>query len=63
MNLRIMRLDEVKKVTGLSKTSIYRFEKSGAFPKKVSIGKRSVGWFESDIEQFLLALRDAGDQN
>ena len=63
MNLRVMRLDEVKKVTGLSKTSIYRFEKTGNFPKKVSIGKRSVGWFESDIEAFLLALKDTDDSD
>ena len=29
MALRIMRLNEVKAVTGLSKTTIYRFEKEG----------------------------------
>ena len=29
MALRIMRLSEVKAVTGLSKTTIYRFEKEG----------------------------------
>jgi hypothetical protein len=31
MALRIMRLSEVKAVTGLSKTTIYRFEKKGDF--------------------------------
>ena len=61
MSLRIMRLDEVKKITGLSKASIYRFEKNGDFPKKVNIGKRSIGWFESDVEEFLLALKETND--
>ncbi len=37
MNLRIMRLEEVKQITGLSKTSIYRLEKSGDFPTRVKI--------------------------
>ena len=63
MNLRIMRLDEVKKITGLSKASIYRFEKNGDFPKKVNIGKRSVGWFENEIEDFLLSLKSNDDSN
>ena len=57
MALRIMRLSEVKAVTGLSKTTIYRFEKEGRFPLRVSLGERSVGWFEDDIESFLQSLR------
>jgi predicted DNA-binding transcriptional regulator AlpA len=48
-----MRLSEVKAVTGLSKTTIYRFEKEG----RVSLGERSVGWFEDDIQSFLQSLR------
>ena len=58
MALRIMRLNEVKAVTGLSKTTIYRFEKLGRFPSRVSLGERSVGWFEDDIEGFLMSLKD-----
>jgi len=61
MALRIMRLSEVKAVTGLSKTTIYRFEKEGRFPSRVSLGERSVGWFEDDIEGFLISLRQTAD--
>ena len=57
MALRIMRLNEVKAVTGLSKTTIYRFEKEGRFPSRVSLGERSVGWFENDVEGFLMSLK------
>jgi len=56
-----MRLNEVKAVTGLSKTTIYRFEKEGRFPSRVSLGERSVGWFEDDIEGFLISLRQTAD--
>lgn len=52
MALRIMRLNEVKAVTGLSKTTIYRFEKEGRFPSRISLGKRSVGWMEDDVQNF-----------
>lgn len=54
-----MRLNEVKAVTGLSKTTIYRFEKEGRFPSRVSLGERSVGWFEDDIQAFLISLKEA----
>ena len=43
MALRIMRLSEVKAVTGLSKTTIYRFEKEGRFPSRVSLGRKERG--------------------
>jgi len=59
MALRIMRLSEVKMVTGLSKTTIYRFEKEGRFPSRISLGKRSVGWMEDDVQNFLMSLRNA----
>jgi prophage regulatory protein len=60
MALRIMRFSEVKAVTGLSKTTIYRFEKQGRFPSRVSLGERSVGWFEDDVQAFLSSLKEAG---
>jgi len=61
MALRIMRLTEVKAVTGLSKTTIYRFEKEGRFPSRVSLGERSVGWFEDDIQSFLMSLKSSAN--
>ena len=52
MALRIMRLSEVKAVTGLSKTTIYRFAKEGRFPSRVSLGERSLpgrpAWIPTD---------------
>jgi prophage regulatory protein len=58
MALRIMRFKEVRDVTGLSKTTINRFEKEGRFPSRVSLGPRSIGWFEEDVQTFLTSLRE-----
>lgn len=52
-----MRFKEVREVTGLSKTTINRFEKEGRFPLRVSLGPRSIGWFEEDIFNFLNSLK------
>ena len=50
---RILRLAEVKARTGLSRSTIYRWRVAGRFPPPVVMGGRTLGWFESDLEQWL----------
>jgi len=50
---RIVRAGEVQKITGLSRTSIWRYEKSADFPARVPLGPGSVGWKLSEIEAWL----------
>ena len=53
---RIMRIPEVVKVTGLSRTTIWRRVKSGDFPPPVRLGSlatRSVGWREGEVKRWL----------
>ena len=49
----ILRLPEVKKSTGLSRSTIYLRIAQGAFPKPVSLGGRAVGWLEAEVQQWL----------
>lgn len=49
----ILRLPTVKSRTGLSRSSIYAKVRTGEFPKPVAIGMRSVGWMESEIQQWI----------
>lgn len=51
----ILRLPVVKNRTGLSRSSIYLKVSEGTFPKQISLGKRTVGWIESEIEAWLLS--------
>lgn len=50
---RVLRLREVLKITGLSRSSIYLQMKDGNFPQKICLGGRSVGWKESDINAWI----------
>ena len=51
---RILRLPAVEDRTGLKKTTIYARIKAGKFPRPAAqLGPRSVGWLESDIEQWI----------
>ena len=53
MTDRIIRLPEVIKMTGLSRSSIYAYKKDGTFPKTVKIGQRSVGWVEAQVTEWI----------
>ena len=53
---RILRTPEVVRVTGLSKTTIWRRVRSGDFPAPVKLGSlttRSIGWREEEIERWI----------
>jgi prophage regulatory protein len=49
----ILRLPDVKRSTGLSRSTIYLRISQGTFPKPVSLGERSVGWVEAEIQEWL----------
>lgn len=50
----ILRLPEVKKRTGLSRSSIYLRMTNNEFPPPISLGGRSVGWLEQDIDEWIV---------
>ena len=52
----ILRLPEVIKFTGLSRTTLYRRIAGGDFPRPVALGPRAVGFRESDIIEWLESL-------
>ena len=52
--MRLMRLTEVIKDTGLGRSSIYKRIAQGEFPKPVPLGGRAVGWVSDEIEAWIL---------
>ena len=52
---RIVRRDEVSKLTGLARATIYKKVSDGSFPTPIRLGARSVGWRLSDIIAWLQA--------
>ena len=60
MEPRILRLREVQQQTRLSKATIYRLLRSGAFPKPIRLGVRAVGWRTEEIDEWLDGRERAG---
>lgn len=48
-----LRLPAVKSRTGLSRSSIYAMMSEGKFPSQVPLGKRAIGFVESEIDEWI----------
>ncbi len=49
----ILRLPEIKRRTGLGRSTIYLHISKGSFPTPINLGDRAVGWLEEDINNWL----------
>ncbi len=49
----IMSIADVVRRTSLSIATIYRRVEAGTFPRKVPLGGRRVGWYESEVAAFV----------
>lgn len=61
---RLLRRNDVERLTGLKRSTIYENMAKGLFPKPIKIGIRMVGWLEHEIEAWInsavAASRGAG---
>lgn len=58
---KLIRLKEVIKLTGLSRSSVYKYVSENGFPAQVPLGGRAVAWVESEVLDWVkqrIALRD-----
>ena len=60
MSVKIVRMKEVQRITGLSRSTIYAQIAKGQFPQQVKLtGARSVGWHEAAIIEWIEARQQA----
>jgi prophage regulatory protein len=57
----MIKLKEVQKLTGLSRSSIYAYIDKGLFPAQIKLGERSVAWLDSEIESWVNSKINARD--
>ena len=53
---RVLRRDEVVRITGLSASTIRRLELSGRFPQRRVLSANAIGWLSLEIEAWLRSL-------
>ena len=57
---RLIRLPEVLRMTGLSRTGVYDRIRLKEFPAPVSLGRSAVAWPEHEVKAWIQARIDAG---
>ncbi len=51
--MAILRTSDVTRITGLSRTTLWRMERRGEFPHKRRISKNAVAWLASEIKSWM----------
>ena len=49
---RFLRLPEVRRITGLSRSQIYRLQAAGQFPHHVKLGASASAWVDTEVVQW-----------
>jgi prophage regulatory protein len=51
--MKVLRLNEVMGRTGQSRTSIWRLERRGDFPRKVQLAPGAIGYREDEVDEWI----------
>ncbi len=60
--LRFLRFPAVRACTGLSRTTIWRLERQGDFPRHRRISRNAVAWAEHEVASWIRSKLDASSQ-
>ena len=51
--MTILRWRDLHARTGLSRSTVWRYERRGVFPRRIQLTARSVGWIEGEVSDWL----------
>lgn len=51
--MKLLRFPAVRERTGLSRSTIWRLERQGAFPRHHRISPNAVAWVEDDVAKWI----------
>lgn len=60
--LSILRLPAVIRRVGLSRSSIYSYQRAGIFPRAVKIGPHAMGYVEQEINDWINRAREGRER-
>ena len=50
---KLIKLPEVKEITGMGRSMIYKLKDLGLFPDSVTIGSRAVFWYLDEVLHYI----------
>lgn len=58
-----LRAAEVMRIIGVSRTTLWRMEREGKFPKRRSISGAAVGWREDEVQEWIDSRRTVEEED
>lgn len=46
---KLLRIKQVEEITGMSRSTIYRMERGGLFPRRIKVSRRLVAWHDHAV--------------
>lgn len=59
MTDRALNYHELRKKTGLARSTVFKYEQQGKFPKRRKFGPKAVRWIESEVDAWIAGLEKA----
>lgn len=60
-HMKVLRKREVAERLGVSIMTLWRWEKKGTFPRHISLGSGSVGYLETEVDEWLQEKAESRD--
>ncbi|MGH8603579.1 MAG: helix-turn-helix transcriptional regulator [Gammaproteobacteria bacterium] len=60
--MNLIRLPEVKRITGLSRSTIYLLMRKGKFPEPIKITAVATAWLETEVSAWIQSRIEARDK-
>ena len=60
---RMIREKECAELTGLSRTTRYRYEMTHQFPRRRQLGSHTVGWLLSEVMAWMQTIGVSNEEN
>jgi prophage regulatory protein len=51
--MKLLSQQRVSDITGLSRVTIWRYERAGRFPKRLKLGPNRVGWRSDEVQAWI----------
>ncbi|MFZ2315995.1 MAG: AlpA family transcriptional regulator [Gammaproteobacteria bacterium] len=52
-NTKVLRFPELRQLLGVSRSTVFRWERDKQFPQHIQLGTMSVGWLSTEVEDWL----------
>jgi len=60
--VRLLRLPDVMRITGLRRSSIYDMVRAGTFPQAIPLTKVARAWSEAEVQEWIASRIAARDE-